>query len=140
MVSETRILKSEQEIDEAIKEEEEKLDKKVKLNWIEKIATRKFIKKLKKNLKKEQQKAQQNKTTEIQLKNKITEMILQLKPYFNIKIDKYNQQQQIEYRRNKKGKDEPIEVEATQETLQNMPLNKQIETLEQILEEMQKII
>lgn len=119
-----------------IEETNKKLDEKKSLNWLEKIAIRKFLKQNKKLLKKEQERAEQNKQTEQELNQKVTEGILQMKEHFDILIEQYNQEgTQI---KDKKG--QPIEVEANIETLMNLPLNKKIETFEEILKEMQKLI
>lgn len=125
-----------EQIAKQIEETNKKLDEKKTLNWLEKIAIKKFIKQNKRLLQKETERAQQNKQTEKELNQKITEAILQMKEHFDIQVETYDEQQKPI--KDKKGN--PIQKEATIETLQNMPLQRKIETFEQILQETQKII
>lgn len=124
------------DIQQQINEANKKLDEKTKLNWLEKITIRRLIKKAKKDLKKELRKARENNITKQELNNRIDKAIIDMKEHFDILIDQYDENEQPI--KNKQGKN--IEVEATNETLQNLSLNKKIETFEDILEEMQKIV
>lgn len=125
-----------EKLEEQIREANEKLDQKTKLNWLEKITVRKLIRKAKKELQKELQKTKENKITEKELNERLTKAIVEMKEHFEIEIDQYNEHGTIDT--DKKGK--PIQVDANQITLLYMPLNKKVETFEQILKEMEKII
>lgn len=112
-----------------------KPEKETKLNWMEKIAVRRLIKKTKRDLDKELFKAAQNNEMKQELKKRVIKSILDMKEHFDITINKHNEQEQEIL-----NKGRPIETEATQQELQNLPIEKLIETYQQIITELQRVM